>query len=181
MYVQLLSHVWLFVTLIDCGPPGSSVHGVLQAPLSMGFSRQEYWGRLPCLLQGIFQTYRLNSHLLHCKQILLLLSHYHVWIPRKNKGQGQGQRVKGTGRLNLCFCIRKRIAFQEAPSSRLSLSSPWPELDCMDTSYWAHCYPEQNWHLVERKRKSLKMTQTTISVCCTFRACFNFTFLWATI
>ena len=34
-----LSHVWLFVTLwtIAC-----------QVPLSMGFSRQEYWSGLPC-------------------------------------------------------------------------------------------------------------------------------------
>ena len=32
------SHVWLFVT------PGAVVH---QAPLSMGFSRQEYWNGLP--------------------------------------------------------------------------------------------------------------------------------------
>ena len=39
------SRVWLFVTLwtVDC-----------QAPLSMGFSRQEYWSALPCPLQGIF-------------------------------------------------------------------------------------------------------------------------------
>ena len=123
--VLFLSCDRLFVTPLT-SLPGSSVHGIFQARI---------WGRLPCLLQGIFQTYRLNSHLLHCKQILLLLSHCHVWIPRKNKGQGQGQRVKGTGRLNLCFCIRKRIAFQEAASSRLSLSSPWPELDCMATSY----------------------------------------------
>ena len=34
-----LSCVWLFATLCD---PRS------QAPLSMGFSRQEYWSRLPC-------------------------------------------------------------------------------------------------------------------------------------
>ena len=27
-----------------------------QAPLSMGLSRQEYWRRLPCPLQGIFLT-----------------------------------------------------------------------------------------------------------------------------
>ena len=27
-----------------------------QAPLSMGFSRQEFWSGLPCLLQGIFLT-----------------------------------------------------------------------------------------------------------------------------
>ena len=39
---SMLSHfscVWLFVTL------GTVVH---QAPLSMEFSRQEYWGELPC-------------------------------------------------------------------------------------------------------------------------------------
>ena len=33
---------------------------VLQAPLSMGFSRQEYWSGLPSLLQGIFPTQGLN-------------------------------------------------------------------------------------------------------------------------
>ena len=33
------SHVWLFVT------PWTVAH---QAPLSMGFSRQEYWSGLPC-------------------------------------------------------------------------------------------------------------------------------------
>jgi len=35
---QLLSHIWLFVT------PWTLAY---QAPLSMGFSRQEYWSRLP--------------------------------------------------------------------------------------------------------------------------------------
>ena len=29
--VELLSHVWLFWNLVDCGPPGSSAHGMLQA------------------------------------------------------------------------------------------------------------------------------------------------------
>ena len=36
---KLLSHVWLFVT------PWTVAR---QAPLSMGFSRQEYWCGLPC-------------------------------------------------------------------------------------------------------------------------------------
>ena len=36
--VQLLSHVWLFAT------PWTVVH---QVPLSMGFSRQEFWDGLP--------------------------------------------------------------------------------------------------------------------------------------
>ena len=40
MHAQLLSHVQLFVTLMDTnGPPSFSVHG---------FSRQEYWSGLPC-------------------------------------------------------------------------------------------------------------------------------------
>ena len=38
MRVQSLSHVWLFVTLWTAAQ---------QAPLSMGFSRQEYWSGLP--------------------------------------------------------------------------------------------------------------------------------------
>ena len=36
--VELLTHVWLFMT------PWTVAH---QAPLTIGFSRQEYWGRLP--------------------------------------------------------------------------------------------------------------------------------------
>ena len=41
------SHVWLFAT------PWTVAH---QVPLSMGFSRQEYWKRLPFPLLGIFLT-----------------------------------------------------------------------------------------------------------------------------
>ena len=36
-----------------------------QAPLSMGFSRQEYWSGLPFPPPGIFQTQGSNSGLLH--------------------------------------------------------------------------------------------------------------------
>ena len=35
-----------------------------QGPLSTGFSRQEYWSRLPCPLQGIFPTQGLNPNFL---------------------------------------------------------------------------------------------------------------------
>ena len=44
-----------------------------QAPLSMGFSRQENWSDCHALLQGIFPTQGLKLHLLqrlHCRQIL---------------------------------------------------------------------------------------------------------------
>ena len=41
-----------------------------QAPLSMGFSRQEYWSGCQFLLQGIFPTQGSNLGLTHCRQIL---------------------------------------------------------------------------------------------------------------
>ena len=47
MHAQSLSRVQLF------GAPWTVAH---QAPLSMGFSRQEYWSGLHFLLQGIFPT-----------------------------------------------------------------------------------------------------------------------------
>ena len=43
LHAQLFSHVWLFVTL------WTVPH---QAPLSMGFSRQEYWSGLPFPFPG---------------------------------------------------------------------------------------------------------------------------------
>ena len=58
---ELLSHVKLFVTLWTVAS---------QAPLSMGFSRQEYWSGFCFLLQGIFLTQGTNPGLLHCRQIL---------------------------------------------------------------------------------------------------------------
>ena len=46
-----------------------------QAPLSMGFPRQEYWSGLPFPSQGIFPTQGWNPCLLHCRRILYHLSH----------------------------------------------------------------------------------------------------------
>ena len=51
---------------MDCSPPGSSVHGILQARIlewvAISFPR------------GIFATQASNPGLLHCKQILYCLS-----------------------------------------------------------------------------------------------------------
>ena len=42
-----------------------------QAPLSMGFFRQEYWSGLPCPPPGDLPiTQGLNPNLLHCRWIL---------------------------------------------------------------------------------------------------------------
>ena len=57
----------LFATPMDCSPPGSSVHGILQARIlervAISSSR------------GIFTTQGLNPGLLHCKLILYHLRH----------------------------------------------------------------------------------------------------------
>ena len=72
--VKLLSRVRLLAT------PWTAAH---QAPLSMGFSRQESWSGVPLpigvgsnsLLQGIFPTQGSNPSLPHCRRILYQLSH----------------------------------------------------------------------------------------------------------
>ena len=60
------SCVCLFVT------PWTVAH---QAPLSMGFCRQEYWSGLSFPSPGIFPTQRSNPGLLHCRHILHHLSY----------------------------------------------------------------------------------------------------------
>ena len=64
--VQLLSCVQLL------GIPWTVAQ---QGPLSMGFSRQEYWSGLPFSSPGIFPTQWSNLGLPHCRQILYCLSH----------------------------------------------------------------------------------------------------------
>ena len=63
------SHVWLFAT------PWATAH---QAPLSMGFSRQEYWSGLPCPAPGDLpdpRTERLSPVSPESQADSLLLSH----------------------------------------------------------------------------------------------------------
>ena len=55
-------------TLVDCSPPGSSVHGILLARV-LGV-------RPHFLLQGIFLTQGSNPDLLHCRQIFYHLTNY---------------------------------------------------------------------------------------------------------
>ena len=70
----------------SCGLTPSVCHSVVsnsvtpwtvarQAPLSMGFSRPEYWSGWPFPFQGIFPTQGSNPGLLHGQQILSRLSH----------------------------------------------------------------------------------------------------------
>ena len=64
--VQSLSHVFL-------QPHGLYI--ACQAPLSMQFSRQEYWHGSHFLLHGIVPTQGSNLGLLHCRHTLYCLHH----------------------------------------------------------------------------------------------------------
>ena len=97
-------HVWLFAA------PWTVAH---QAPLSMGFSRQEYWNGLPCPPPGdlpdpgikptssVSPTFQADSlPLSHwgssIDTLLLLLSRFsHVWLCDPIDGSPRGSPVPG--------------------------------------------------------------------------------------
>ena len=78
---QLLSYVQLFET------PWAVAR---QAPLSMGFSRQEYGVGCHALFQGTFLTQGTNTDLPHCRQIL-----YHLSYQGIRREQGKWERSTG--------------------------------------------------------------------------------------
>ena len=55
VYVCVFSCVWLFVTLCTVAH---------QAPLSMGFSKQEYWSGLPFPSPTLWEDYLIGYHLM---------------------------------------------------------------------------------------------------------------------
>ena len=63
---QSLSHVRLFAV------PWTVAR---QLPLSVEYSRREYWSGLPFPSSGVFPTQGLNPGLLYCRQILYFLGH----------------------------------------------------------------------------------------------------------
>ena len=81
-----------------------------QAPLSMGFSRQEYWVGCHALLQGIFLTQESNLCLLHCRRILYPLRHLESpW----QKISCILLEVFGKGRLKPSVCIQNLTTLQK--------------------------------------------------------------------
>ena len=111
------SRIWLFVTLWMVA---------LQAPLSMEFSRQEYWGGLPCPPPGDLSNPGINLCLQHCRRILYPLSHlgdslrshrlYSPWnSPSQNTGVGSLSLLQGifpTQGSNLGLPHCRRILYQ---------------------------------------------------------------------
>ena len=78
-----------------------------QSPLSVGFSRQEYWVGCHALLQRIFLTPGLNPGHQYCRWILYCLSH-----------QGSPTHIK-------CFCLTYFFPWrkqEEGRQERMNLS-----------------------------------------------------------
>ena len=69
MYIEhlLYARCVMLCDPMNCSPPDSSVHGILQARILELGSHS--------LLQGIFPTQGSNPGLLDCRQILYCLSH----------------------------------------------------------------------------------------------------------
>ena len=63
---MLVTQSCLTLQPLDCSP---------KAPLSMEFSRQEYWSGLPFPFQGIFLTQGLKPGILDYRQFLYPLNH----------------------------------------------------------------------------------------------------------
>lgn len=72
-----------------------------QAPLSMGFSRQKYWGRLPFPSPGHLSSPGIKLGLLHCRQIFYWLSYKRSPISLRNSGNCLKLNKKNTKKLLL--------------------------------------------------------------------------------
>ena len=110
------SHVWHFVTLwaVAC-----------QAPLSMGFSRQEYWSGCHYVLQRIFPTQGLNPHQ-DCILSPCLFNLYAEYIMR-NAGMEEAQAgIKIAGRnINNLRYTNDTTLMAESEEELKSLLMKW--------------------------------------------------------
>ena len=93
-----------------------------QAPLPMGFSRQEHWGGLQFPHPGIFSTQGSNLGLPHCRQTLYLLSH-----------QGSPGWLHG-------WCLKIQLQSQPLPHSTQQVSESSPQQALHSSSCRKHSH-----------------------------------------
>ena len=106
---MLSSHVSLFVT------PGTVA---CQAPLSMEFSRKEYWSGLPFPSPRDLPDPGLNMGLLHCRQILYHLS----WATREAPSRAYFRAIQPSTRLpQVCLASPPLLSTLLQPGHRPQL------------------------------------------------------------
>ena len=142
------SRVWLFVTPWIVA---------LQAPLSKGFSRQEYWSG-HSLLQGIFPTQGLNPGLLHCWLILYHLSHhgspfcYWLQINSVSLTSNKAKHLQSILAKNLKASVNSLIpnssfkmtenewiclySWQQKICIEIKIEMSWPSISSLSKKYW---------------------------------------------
>ena len=94
----MLSHfssVWLYVT------PWTAAR---QAPLSMGFSRQEYWGGLPCSPPGDLLNLRIEPRSPALQADCVPLSHQES--PRSECDSSNGKHTNLMSWNSICFLLQ---------------------------------------------------------------------------
>ena len=110
---KLLQSCLILCYTMDCSPPVTSVHGILQARIL---------DRVGChaLLQGIFLTQGSNAHLLHCRQIL----HPEPWSPgsRSNCPQFTDFEPRGSDKFLIC----KSHTSEKGADSGFKPGVAWP-------------------------------------------------------
>ena len=90
---------------LDCSPPGSSVHGILQARILEGVA----------LLQAIFPTQGLNPGLPHCRRIL-----YHLSRQGSPMSWDLSQMLVSCLQVKKCFCHTSLLEIAWCPHDQLS-------------------------------------------------------------
>ena len=117
--LKSLTYVQLFVTTwtVAC-----------QAPLSMEFSRQEYWSGLPFPTSGVFSTQGSNPHLLrllHWQEDSLPLSH--LGIPTSIKVKTNGFYIKILYVSDMFYFSNGYICIMEQSHRISDHITEWPE------------------------------------------------------
>ena len=95
---------------MGCSPPGSSVHGILQARIL------EWVCQSPLL--GVFPTQRLNLGLLHCRQILYPLSHQ----GSTKHSKMEVNHITLEHEINMMKCLLIKKSFQQKPEKNETFS-----------------------------------------------------------
>ena len=106
----------------------------LQASLSMGSSRQDTGVGCHFLLQGIFLTQESNPDLLHCRQILYLLSYEgSPWYQSRFQRTGcRARRVGSRSRLPKCLGLFIALSGLQHLSERWVNEHHLPRLSSYD-------------------------------------------------
>ena len=112
VYWEVVTFTFI-VQPMDCSPPGSSVHGILQA-------RTLEWVAI-ALLQGIFPTQESSLGFLHCRWSLYCLSHQGSPIPILANSFISFLRVSSAGRPRYWrdLCPRNSLGFSSLKEAHM--------------------------------------------------------------